>query len=80
MLGDNRGSKVEWRVEAGCWTGGGRWEGRSLGTGETCSTTVLLASASKGEHLSMEWWGLMAPTFSLEFFPLLEVSCFSPSH
>lgn len=46
----------------------------------TFSTTVLLASASKGEHLGMEWWGLMAPTFFLEFFPLLEVSCFNPSH
>lgn len=46
----------------------------------TSSMTVLLASASKGEHLGMEWWGLMAPTFFLEFFPLLEVSCFSPSH
>lgn len=71
MPGDKRRSKVEWRVEAGCWTGGGRWEGQSLGTGEhfqrQCSWLQLqkenIWAWSDGDS-----WLLL---FSLSFFLFL---------
>ena len=41
MPGDTRGSKVEWSVEAGCWPGGGRWEGQSLVLGNMFNDSAL---------------------------------------